>query len=500
MASQMFCHFLDLDNVALDTFINKSAERVAHINEQLHHLDQHISNLIELRSALLHRSNQLTSPIYIVPHEVLSYIFCFANELEQSITQPQKAMVLSAVSRRWRQVALSTPKLWERVECQCTWKQHRNTSLLIQHCALYASSLDISLFNQSDPDSGEETFDTTTAVLYSSNVTGKLKSLELLYGPPPQWIRLIPSFLRLEDLTIEGGRHHHPNVDLGSLPFLSRVHLSSAAFKSLILPPSVLMLHLEGQSTRHSVPLLYNCPRLVEFTSQSNSYSKSPRPISLSRPLVLDSLKTLVWSPAQTFVEVASATELKIPVIENLELGDSRGLELAPFITFCHQISPSLESLTLKYFRFTTCSIASLQNLFKFPNPTLRMLSLTDWSHTSILDAIRALTPGEEEDGYRNRCLPNLEYLSIGSFGSDYMPYPFDSKVVDLVKRRRIGEDSPFHFNFSFAWDDSGSQATWERGLIREFKEFVANRQMEVTVRGRKAELEDRLIRSPRLE
>ncbi|XP_006457487.1 hypothetical protein AGABI2DRAFT_123353 [Agaricus bisporus var. bisporus H97] len=461
MASQMFCHFLDLDNAALDTFTNKSAERVARINEQLHHLDQHISNLIELRSALLHRSNQLTSPIYIVPHEVLSYIFCFANELEQSITQPQKAMVLSAVSRRWRHVALSTPKLWERVEYLETTQE----------------------YFISDPDSTEGNFDTITTVLYSSNVTGKLKSLELLYGPPPQWIRLLPSFLRLEDLTIEGGRHHHPNVDLGSLPFLSRVHLSSAAFKSLILPPSVLMLHLEGQSTRHSVPLLYNCPRLVEFTSQSHSHSKSPRPISLSRPLVLDSLKTLVWSPAQTFVEVAAATELKIPVIENLELVDSRGLELDPFITFCHQIPPSLESLTLKYFRFTTCSIASLQNLFKFPNPTLRMLSLTDWSHTSILDAICALTPGEEEDGYRNRCLPNLEYLSISSFGSAYMPYPFDSKVVDLVKRRRIGEDSPFHLDFSFAWDDFGTgQATWEPELMREFKEFVANRQMEVTV------------------
>ncbi|EKM77049.1 hypothetical protein AGABI1DRAFT_108421 [Agaricus bisporus var. burnettii JB137-S8] len=437
MASHLYCNFLQPDKTERYAFADDPAELV-YVKEQVDKLDHHISELSEFRSALLHRLNQLTCPTYILPPEVLPYIFYLTNERDRGlrlfpIFVLRKAMILTAVSHQWRQVALGTPKLWERVKCP---------------------------------------------VLSSSDVTGKLKSLELKCDPPPRWIRLLSSFLRLESLTIGGSRY--PSVDLSSLPYLSRVHLSRAFFDSLILPPSVLMLHLYGYPIHQSIALLYNCPRLVEFSSER--FLEEPMPPT-SNPLVLDRLKTLVWLPTRTFVEVVSATELKIPVIENLELCGSKGLRLAPLTLLCHQFSASITSLILKSFYCTTdSSIEDLRHLFQFPIPTLQKLSLTRWSHEFTLRAIRALTPREGEDGYRDRCLPNLRYLFIGNDGSGSKPYDFDFRILDLVKRRRIGEDSPFHLDFSCTYDVYNNHASWDPELMEEFREFVASRRMEVTV------------------
>ncbi|XP_006457485.1 hypothetical protein AGABI2DRAFT_181677 [Agaricus bisporus var. bisporus H97] len=490
MAFQLYCNFLHFDKTARHTFTDKPTE-LAHINERLHHLNDHISYLIELRSALLHRSNQLTSPTYIVPLEVLSYIFNQTNEMEwcppngrKLIIPPQKAMILSAVSRQWRQVALSTSKLWEKVECQGYRKLYRDSSLLIQHCALYASSLDISLLDHGyELESQDKSFDTITTILSSSDVTRRLETLKLKRIPSPKWIHLLPSFLRLESLTISSGEH--PSVNLSSLP-LSRVYLSDTTFDSLILPPSVLILYLQGSSTRHFYTLLGSCPKLVEFTCLSYIYMEAPKPPALLNPLALNNLKKLVWSPAGWFMGAASATELNLPAIAHLDLSGS--LSPAPFIMLCHQISASLESLTLKAFPMaSTWSIGDLRRLFKCLAPRLRKLSITQWSHISLLDALSVLTSGEGEEQYKNRCLPKLEYLSIGSHGERYGgEFNFGTRVLDLLKMRRLGEDSPFHLDFSFGNNSNDGRIILELELLQELKEFVANRQVEITIKGRK--------------
>ncbi|KAF7785225.1 hypothetical protein Agabi119p4_1390 [Agaricus bisporus var. burnettii] len=488
MASQLYCNFLHLNKTVTPTFTDKPTE-LAHIEKQLHQLNHHISNLFELRSALLHRSNQLTSPVYIVPHEVLSYILNQAHEMKwlrppphnrQSIIPLQKAIVLSAVSRQWRQVAFGTSKLWENVECQGSRQLYKDSSMIIQHCATYATSLNISLYTQGHMLDAADDPDVIITALSTSDVRRKLKSLKnTCCELSPQWIQLLPSFLRLESLAIYGG--NYPNIDLGSLP-LSWVSLSGATFESLTLPPSVQVLNLKDHSARLSIALLYNCPRLIKFTSQPGPYSKAIIP---SSPLVLDTLKKLMWSPAQSFVEAASATKLEIPVIERLELSDSDKLQCAPFTVLCHQISASLEHLTLKSFSLYNESSEFWQQFFKFPIPKLRKLSLVDWEHNVMTPAILALTPGEDEDGYRDRSLPNLEYLCINSLGFYDGPYSFDSKVLELVKRRRIGEDSPFHLDFSFSFQDYGGvQATWRPEIMQEFQEFLANRPVEITMAG----------------
>lgn len=133
-------------------------------------------------------------------------------------------------------------------------------------------------------------------------------------------------------------------------------------------------------------------------------------------------------------------------------------------------------------------SIANLRYLFKFPIPTLRKLSLTNWSHASIIKAIRALTPEEGENGYKDRCLPKLEYLSLDSTEGlmNEKPRDFDIWVLELVKRRRIGEDSHFRLDFSFTIGNYFDQAPWRPELLHEFKEFLANRSVELTVHGSK--------------
>jgi hypothetical protein len=93
---------------------------VAHIDERVIQLDHHIHQLIELRDALLHHSNQPRSPFYVIPSQIISRIF---QEVAGVISDPsdseeaccyadlRQAFVLSSVSKCFRQVALGMPEL-----------------------------------------------------------------------------------------------------------------------------------------------------------------------------------------------------------------------------------------------------------------------------------------------------------------------------------------------------------------------------------------------------
>ncbi|KAF9256303.1 hypothetical protein L218DRAFT_881930, partial [Marasmius fiardii PR-910] len=75
-------------------------------------------HLLETRrdalSVSVARYRSLLSPIYRMPTEILTHIFSFCCD-ENVISPgygPPAVMTLSAVCESWREVALTTPRLW----------------------------------------------------------------------------------------------------------------------------------------------------------------------------------------------------------------------------------------------------------------------------------------------------------------------------------------------------------------------------------------------------
>ncbi|KAJ8088698.1 hypothetical protein PM082_013941 [Marasmius tenuissimus] len=83
----------------------------------LSQLNHQISRPIEQRDALqvfVDRHKALVSPIHHIPTEVLSEIFlrCLPSDTLPVRRTDRAPVLLACISRRWREVAISTPGLW----------------------------------------------------------------------------------------------------------------------------------------------------------------------------------------------------------------------------------------------------------------------------------------------------------------------------------------------------------------------------------------------------
>ncbi|KAK7032419.1 hypothetical protein VNI00_013167 [Paramarasmius palmivorus] len=86
------------------------------VQKDLEVCETHIAKLIDQRAKLqrtIGRCQSLLAPVNDVPTEILASIFefcCHENVVHPAVDS--SALILSKVCHRWRQVALSTPKIW----------------------------------------------------------------------------------------------------------------------------------------------------------------------------------------------------------------------------------------------------------------------------------------------------------------------------------------------------------------------------------------------------
>ncbi|ESK86321.1 hypothetical protein Moror_5028 [Moniliophthora roreri MCA 2997] len=84
--------------------------------------EKEILQLVKKRDLLarrVERCRSLLAPINKIPSELLSSIFelcCEENTLRPDVTSP--AIILSAVSHRWREIALTAPRLWSSLKIE----------------------------------------------------------------------------------------------------------------------------------------------------------------------------------------------------------------------------------------------------------------------------------------------------------------------------------------------------------------------------------------------
>ncbi|EKM83290.1 hypothetical protein AGABI1DRAFT_125746 [Agaricus bisporus var. burnettii JB137-S8] len=483
------CDYLRVDNFPYN-FTAKLAG-LSRINEHVDQIDSHIHELHKLRGSLLHRSNQLRSPVYALPDEIASSIFFQSIGSEASgPALLRQAIILSSVSARWRHIVSGTPAFWRKIDLEIERGQRPVDSIasLIEHCALHTKSLDVSLVNHVTNEDAVDYLHPITRVLSSPDITQNVKILTVS-GIPTHWAPLLSSFSFLNALSIKDGikkpRVSSPMlalkaVELGGLRSLTQVHIHVNTIHSITLPPSVEILHLLTSNPDLIIPVLYQCPHLREVEYENRD---SSRAISFPEPLNLRNLKKMVWVANIDVETMDSAQNLGIPAMEYLELTQfSAGSTVVPaaIITFCHRGAASLSTLILHNFS-REWSVTQLRQLFRHSLPNLQKLELRRWSYQPLLEAISAL--GDEHDNPANAYTPVLQYLTLGddmSTEGGFDPTPFFRALAALLKHRKAGINFPFHLTLFTYFTTENDLKKLPQSLRDELKLIVNTRQVKI--------------------
>ncbi|XP_006455945.1 hypothetical protein AGABI2DRAFT_121859 [Agaricus bisporus var. bisporus H97] len=443
------------------------AERLtdlALVDDQINRLNDHIRDVHRTRSDFLYHSNQIHSPATTLPIEVLSAIFCHLVDPELRPSEPttsshthlRQSFILSSVSSHWRQAALGTSELWEKIEAEVYEHPRLSGHVIsaIQHCASYAHTLNISLSLPYWHSSG--LLDTFTSAFFSTEIIAKVRRLKV-YRVPPQWLYLISQLHDLRSLTLE---RHFQSQPLEGPEYRG---------KPITLPASLRSFYLRNVPT-HGLPFLDQCQNLVKCEYRPEiEFIAPPGLISFSKPLVFTQLIWLVI-PAQNGLQtIDSVKHLQMPSLKYLEIENHGIGKISPhvIIRFCSQASATLVKLKLtgSAFRFSLDDSRSLFRLL----PCLRRL---------YIDSNRDID-----------CLPQLRKLSmsqIRSFETSYPSPPYVHTIMDLLRSRRSREGPIFLI------DISGYQLNaMDPELKEEFKSAVEGYQIEVRNSGERVEFLD---------
>lgn len=288
-----------------------------------------------------------------------------------------------------RFVLLASNSIWDTefmgMCFHITNKSNNDTTALLRHYASHAKILNISISCPPQSNSANPDFHPITRALSSFDITQKVRALRLTY-PPDELIQLISSFPLLKSLAITRSTARL-DLQLQSIQ-LTWVHLFCDAFKSITLPSSIQVLHLCGMPPETIMSLLRQCPNLIRSANylsgvmlRLNHFGKSFWPVyEVDGP----------WS-------TSSVQNTQPPVIDSLELIGLPHLRPSTrppvdVITFCHQLSATLVSLTLERLEW---SFADLHHLFDFSMPNLQILKLKHW--TALFNAMTALTPNTDK-------------------------------------------------------------------------------------------------------
>ncbi|KAJ7609013.1 hypothetical protein FB45DRAFT_845586 [Roridomyces roridus] len=141
---------------------SNTAAQLAGLDEEIAQLKSRLNQLEDERSVLAishQRSLPIVSPLRRMPPEILSEIFLWTlpspADLAPGLPMLKTRWVLSQVSRRWREVALSTPSLWSLVSVSDERKA--DPLPMIQAQVQHARSLKIHFYGSDTGDTKAQT-------------------------------------------------------------------------------------------------------------------------------------------------------------------------------------------------------------------------------------------------------------------------------------------------------------------------------------------------------
>ncbi|KIM80375.1 hypothetical protein PILCRDRAFT_89650 [Piloderma croceum F 1598] len=220
---------------------------VHQLDDDIPHVQMLLDELRRKRELLLKfiaEQNAIVAPIRRLPAEILAEIFVLCMNYDISSFDPmQSPLLVGRVCRGWRQVALSTQKLWSSI----TVTDYRSSSKMVKLWMSRAISAPLTIHLNS-------------AHHYSSNV-GEIESvIAVLVQYCDRWQHLDMNFYRTRASCLSSIRHN--------LPLLESLRIrSSTAFVNIFeVAPHLHTLSLDSWSSRIRLKVPWS--QLTELETQ----------------------------------------------------------------------------------------------------------------------------------------------------------------------------------------------------------------------------------------
>lgn len=351
-----------------------SLQKMLLLNEKIHRIQEARSDLLHqlavLDSSLRDAQSEydslcnLVAPVSILPEEILSVIFEECYNMQKPVTSPRIEMTIAQVTKYWRAVALSTPRIWKTLYISPrTHYDHANAYLQRSKLQNLDLHLEFSIYLQ-DESAMAPSFNVYALVAQASerwkNITIKMVgdgSLELLFVHLPSTTPI------LESLSIIAG-DDHTGVDDAPLralftrgaPLLK--HVTSVGFGLYLCPPPLsgithLLLYkvcpVFWTNYEEICAMLYGLNSLTYLSVLGDIFNVGLPSTSVS--VLLPSLRTLIIGQFQNgSVDFdILVTTISAPVLELLILTDISQTNIhVPMIKNSFPLFPSLRSLVVK--------------------------------------------------------------------------------------------------------------------------------------------------------
>ncbi|KAF7762295.1 hypothetical protein Agabi119p4_8888 [Agaricus bisporus var. burnettii] len=382
----------------------------AGIERQIEHTGNLISSLTRERMRLLRKRNEIRSPIYSLPPEILTLIFKFAcppldfpreygldSLTPGKVASPHILSVLTAVSARWHNLILSTPSLWT------SFIANDRGIKLMKIVFAHAGTLPVSA-RLSFP-IGPVSHDHHAAIL-APILQEHASQIHMLHvrRASPTWLKEhIPNFVNLEFLCLQSDeREGNPiSIESSCTPLV----LKDFSRRFSLSWSNIEILHLENTPVNVCLELLQKCTRLIEYRAR---YLRGPmiEEIQLpSSPFVLPRLKVYEWAMSfQDNEDRAMLQYVRLPALqtdEGFDVFDVTSLSLVSI--FCEHLPPTLSAVEIQGGMFPSESQSSTFAYFSNLS-NIESLTLRTCSNTFVDDVFSRL--GTETSLVGNQAMP----------------------------------------------------------------------------------------------
>ena len=431
--------------------IAKGAESQS-LHQEIGRIDEAILHLYEERASRCRRLNETQSFEAKLPSSILIAIFYYVcppssyNSSHQRVRRPNGAkplvhpvFALSGVSSRWRQIVLSVPQFWAKLD----WNRKYylspdDTSGLLRTYFTRASPLKLDLkltidekweientILYDDPDKIDSHLDALRRTVFHEN--GE-KIGKLILDAPMQWLHLLSdTFIHLSELSLRSGRIDE-RIDLSNLPSLTKVAFVNIKVTPILPWKRVSSIHLSHAHTNVAFELLRRCFHLTSFQSHHPNPSRNGS-ISqmIKETITLPYLRWLDWCCIGSHWDDTLFRFMSFPSLKQLSLSGeaSWGLDwdqtLTSFLKRLPQNPPI--DLELGYIRnFAGDPSPVFETIFHALGSSLQNLAVTEDGHAYLEKLVTLLTPSYSNSTSLPTPLPSPPIPVLNSPSSSSSP------------------------------------------------------------------------------
>lgn len=460
---------------------------LALIKQEVQKLEAEMSNTLRLfhktRVNLLWKQNALQASTRNLPPEILVHIF-----LSAWVPHPcynRTALKFGGVCSHWRQIVLSTPRLWSSLTLtihadMVTNEKRQDTIELLQHYLENVKnvpfSLDLQFAKHILPSNLQHIQDLLFSLLTRKEYAQKMHSLRLTRASSA-WVSSLPKFPNIADLRI-----FEPTGCLDKilvLPLVDSPYLRHLVLRDLRSPRPIsdniehtqfTRISLEGVSIDVSISLLIRCPNLTHFEYIN------PKPSDLQEtddihtyglandPIILHQLEHFSWAQPDEMDDQGLNriySRLRFPVLRTFhwEASPSVHLDDTALQALVPNLPPTLSTLELYFAEHWPIDL--IKSVFRHAIH-VQGLHIYECDYDTMTNMIIALDTGRRADrgGTYMSKLRDMTMDGIGAHADyDRVAAEAEAKMAQRMMgtlRRRYRDQ-----NTRFSLELSRSCGTW---------------------------------------